>query len=261
MTLASGAPLIGIPADVRAVNDHPFHVVGEKYVTAVTEAAQGMPFVIPALGGTYDMADLVARLDGLLLPGSPSNVAVHHYGGPADRTDSPQDPQRDATTLPLIRAALDAGLALFCLCRGMQELNVALGGSLHTQVHLVPGRFDHRSDPGKTYEERYGPRHAVSLAAGGMIARLTGKREIQVNSLHWQGLDRLGAGLVVEGTAEDGTVEAVRVADAAGFALAVQWHPEFRACENPDSLALFRAFGEAARARAAARRHRAGRAA
>jgi putative glutamine amidotransferase len=261
MKSSAPAPLIGIPADVKSVNDHPFHVVGEKYLKAVTDAAGGLPFIIPALGDHYDMADLVERLDGLMVPGSPSNVAVQHYGGAADRPESPQDPQRDATTLPLLRAALAAGLPLFCICRGMQELNVALGGTLHTQVHLVDGRFDHRSDPAKTYEERYGPRHPVRLEPGSVLARLTGKREIQVNSLHWQGVDRLGKRLIVEGVAEDGTVEAMRVEDAGSFALAVQWHPEFRATDNPDSLAMFRGFGEAARARAATRRHRAGRAA
>ncbi|MBX6324372.1 MAG: gamma-glutamyl-gamma-aminobutyrate hydrolase family protein [Rhodospirillaceae bacterium] len=258
MPVPASAPLIGIPADVRAIKDHPFHVVAEKYIRAVVEAAGGLPMLIPALGGDYVLADLTARLDGLLVPGSPSNVAVHHYGGPPDRPDSPQDPQRDATTLPLLRAALAAGLPLFCICRGMQELNVALGGTLHTQLHLVEGRIDHRSDPARSYEERYGPRHPVRLEPTGIIARLTGKRSLDVNSLHWQGVDRLGQRLVVEAVAEDGTVEAVRVEDAGAFALAVQWHPEFRACENPDSLALFRAFGEAARARAAARRHRAG---
>ena len=162
MPVPSSAPLIGIPADVKSVNDRPFHVVGEKYITAVTDAAGGLPFLIPALGDHYDMADLVDRLDGLLVPGSPSNVAVHHYGGPADRPDSPQDPQRDATTLPLLRSALAAGLPLFCVCRGMQELNVALGGTLHTEVHRHAGPASTTAAiPNMTYEERYGPRHPV----------------------------------------------------------------------------------------------------
>jgi putative glutamine amidotransferase len=261
MALDRTAPLIGLPADVKLVNEHPFHAVGEKYITAVSDAAGGLPLVIPALGDRFDMADLVARLDGLLLTGSPSNVAHHLYGGPPDRPDSPQDPQRDATTLPLIQAALAAGLPLFAICRGFQELNVALGGTLLQQVHLVEGRFDHRSDQTKSYEERYGPRHNVALTQGGLIARLLGKGEIQVNSLHWQGIDKPAARLAVEAVAEDGTVEAVRVSDAASFALAVQWHPEFKATQNPDSMVLFHAFGEAARARAAARSRRADRAA
>ena len=249
MTLDSSAPLIGIPVDVRRLDDQPFHAVGEKYITAIADAAAGLPLLIPALGHRFDLAALVGRLDGLLFTGSPSNVGVHHYGGPPDRPDSPQDPARDAITLPLIRAALDAGLPIFCICRGFQELNVALGGTLHTHVHHQPERIDHRAPPG-SYDERYLPRHPVRLVAGGAFARILGTIEIEVNSLHWQGVDRLADGLAVEGTAPDGTIEAVQVRNARNFALAVQWHPEYRVLENPSSVALFRAFGDAARAQA-----------
>jgi putative glutamine amidotransferase len=261
MKLDSSAPLIGIPVDVRRLDDHPFHAVGEKYITAISDAAGGLPMLIPALGHSFDLEALVRRLDGLLLTGSPSNVAVHHYGGPPDRPDSPQDPARDAITLPLIRTALAAGLPIFCICRGFQELNVALGGTLHTQVHQQPGRFDHRAPQG-SYEERYVPRHPVRLEPGGVMARLLGTMEIEVNSLHWQGIDRLADGLAVEGRAPDDTIEAVHVRNSGGFALGVQWHPEYRAMENPVSLALFRAFGAAAQAFAKAKSGRsAGRAA
>jgi putative glutamine amidotransferase len=256
MRLDSSAPLIGIPVDVRRLDDQPFHVVGEKYITAVAEAAAGLPVLIPALGHRFDLEDLVQRLDGAMLTGSPSNVAVHHYGGPPDRPDSPQDPDRDAITLPLIRAALSAGLPLFCICRGFQELNVALGGTLHTQIHLQPERHDHRAPQGRPYDERYGPRHPVHLTPGGMLARILGTTEIQVNSLHWQGIDRPAEELAIEAQAPDGTIEAVQVKNARGFALAVQWHPEYRVLENPASLALFRAFGDAARAFAQAKRAR-----
>jgi putative glutamine amidotransferase len=236
-------------------------VVGEKYITAVADAAGGLPLLIPALGQRFDLSDLVGRLDGLLFTGSPSNVAVHHYGGQPDRPDSPQDPARDAVTLPLIRAALDAGLPIFCICRGFQELNVALGGTLHTHVHDQPERMDHRAPPGP-YDERYLPRHPVKLTPGGIFARILGTAEIEVNSLHWQGVDRLADSLVVEGTAPDGTIEAVQLRNARSFALAVQWHPEYRVLENPSSVALFRAFGDAARAQAQRRRaQRAGQAA
>ncbi|HUL09287.1 MAG TPA: gamma-glutamyl-gamma-aminobutyrate hydrolase family protein [Candidatus Acidoferrum sp.] len=261
MKLDSSAPLIGIPVDVRRLDDQPFHVVGEKYITAVADAAGGLPLLVPALGHRFDLPDLVARLDGLLFTGSPSNVAVHHYGGPPDRPDSPQDPARDAITLPLIRAALEAGLPIFCICRGFQELNVALGGTLHTHVHEQPERIDHRAPKG-TYDERYLPRHPVQLAPGSTIARIVGATEIEVNSLHWQGIDRLAPDLIVEGTAPDGTIEAVQVRNARNFALAVQWHPEYRALENPSSVALFRAFGDAARTQKQGRRgQRAGQAA
>lgn len=255
MTLDPSAPLIGLPVDVRRLDDQPFHVVGEKYITAISDAAGGLPMLIPALGHRFDLEDLVQRLDGLLLTGSPSNVAVHHYGGPPDRPDSLQDPARDAVTLPLIRAAVAAGLPLFCICRGFQELNVALGGTLHTQVHLQANRYDHRAPQGP-YDERYGPRHPVRLAPGGALARIVGATEIEVNSLHWQGIDRLADDLMVEGRAPDGTVEAVQIKNARSFALAVQWHPEYRVLDNPASLAVFQAFGDAARAFAQAKHAR-----
>lgn len=249
MKFDSHSPLIGIPACVREMDGHPFHTVGEKYITGVGLGAGGLPLLIPALGAAFDPRDLVRRLDGLLITGSPSNVAVDLYGGPPDRADSPQDPKRDATTLPLIRAAVEDGLPLFCICRGIQELNVAFGGTLHTQVHEQPDTFDHRAPTGDM-DFRYGPRHPVELAADSEIARLVGSRRIEVNSLHWQAIDRLGQRLVVEGRAPDGVIEAVRVADARSFALGVQWHPEWKVLENPVSVALFRAFGEAARRRA-----------
>jgi putative glutamine amidotransferase len=261
MKLDSTAPLIGIPVDVRRLDDQPFHVVGEKYITAIADAAGGLPLLIPALGHRLDLTDLVGRLDGLLFTGSPSNVAVHHYGGQPDRPDSPQDPGRDAVTLPLIRAALDAGLPIFCICRGFQELNVALGGTLHTHVHDQPDRMDHRAPTG-AYDERYLPRHPVKLVPGGAFARILGTTEIEVNSLHWQGVDRLADNLIVEGSAPDGTIEAVQVRNARNFALAVQWHPEYRVQESPSAMALFRAFGDAARAQIQRRRaQRAGQAA
>jgi putative glutamine amidotransferase len=256
MPLDSSSPLIGIPACVRELDRQPFHTVGEKYITAVSGAAGGVPFVIPSLGDIYDMRDLVRRLDGLMVTGSPSNVAVKLYGGQPDRPDSPQDPQRDATTLPLIRAALAEGLPLFCICRGIQELNVALGGTLHTHVHEKPGALDHRAPSTEDMNVKYGPRHAVDLAADGELARLLGVRRIEVNSLHWQAIDRLAERLAVEGRAPDGVIEAVRVRETSAFALGVQWHPEWNAALNPVSTVLFRAFGDAARARAERRRAR-----
>ena len=249
MKFDSKSPLIGIPVCVREQEGHPFHSVGEKYITGVGLGAGGLPLLIPALGDAFDHRDLVRRLDGLLVTGSPSNVAVDLYGGPPDRADSPQDPKRDATTLPLIRAAVEDGLPLFCICRGIQELNVAFGGTLHTRVHEQPDTFDHRAPAGDV-DFRYGPRHPVDLAPDGEIARLVGSRQIEVNRLHWQAIDRLADRLVIEGRAPDGVVEAVRVRDARSFALGVQWHPEWKVLQNPVSVALFRAFGDAARRRA-----------
>ena len=245
----TGRPLIGIPACVKEVDGLPFHAVGEKYITAVADAAGGLPWVIPALGEFYDLPDLVARMDGLFVTGSRSNLEPHRYGRTLERAESPHDPARDATTLPLIREALAQGLPVFAVCRGLQELNVALGGTLHQQVHLVEGKLDHRMVQNASYEEAYGPRHAVRITPGGILHRLLGKTEIEVNSLHWQAIDRLAEGLAVEAVAPDGVIEAVSVASARGFALGVQWHPEFRATENPVSMALFGAFSDAAQAR------------
>ncbi|MFQ5775452.1 MAG: gamma-glutamyl-gamma-aminobutyrate hydrolase family protein [Kiloniellaceae bacterium] len=246
-------PLIGVPACVRAIDGHPFHSVRDKYLRAVAEAAGGIPLVIPAFGRQIEPADLVGRLDGLMLTGSPSNVHPTHYGRDPHPEAEPHDPERDATTLPLIHSALDRGLPLFAICRGMQELNVALGGTLHARVHELPGRMDHRRPRHEDPDVQYGPRHPVSLTPGGELERLIGTREIVVNSLHGQGLDRVAETLIVEAVAEDGTIEAVSVKGAHTFALGVQWHPEYKALENPVSTRLFAAFGAAARARAAAR--------
>jgi putative glutamine amidotransferase len=168
-----------------------------------------------------------------------------------DATPEMHDPDRDATTLPIIRAALERGLPVLAICRGIQELNVALGGTLHQEVHKVPGRMDHRAGSG-THEQRYAPKHAVSLS--GQVARMLGRTSTTVNSLHGQAIDRLAPGLEVEATAPDGTIEAVRVTGVRGWAFGVQWHPEWRFAENEDSMALFRAFGEACRAHAAGAR-------
>jgi putative glutamine amidotransferase len=245
-------PTIGIPSCVREIRETPFHAVGAKYIRAVSEAAGGLPLLIPAFGGTFDPGELIARFDGLLITGSPSNVEPHHYDGEPSAEGTLHDAERDATTLPLLRGALAAGLPILAICRGIQELNVAMGGTLHQLVHEVPGRLNHRS-PAGTMEEKYAHQaHPVALTAGGFLERLAGAREITVNSLHSQGIDRLAPGLVVEAVAPDGQIEAVR-ASGAGFAIGVQWHPEFRVMQNAVSLALFAAFGDACRARAAGR--------
>lgn len=249
MKLANDAPIVAVPMCVKAFEGQNFHTVGEKYLTAVIEGAGAYPLSFPALGPALDPAALLDHVDGVLFTGSPSNVAVHLYDGAPDRPDSPQDPGRDAITLPLIRAALAAQVPIFCICRGFQELNVALGGTLDTQVHQADGRFDHRAPRDVPLDEMYGPRHKVTFTAGGQFARLVGKTEIEVNSLHWQGIAKAAARIQVEGRADDGVIEAVSLKDYSGFCLGAQWHPEFRVTENPDSMALFKAFGAAARAR------------
>ncbi|UCH74941.1 MAG: gamma-glutamyl-gamma-aminobutyrate hydrolase family protein [Rhodospirillales bacterium] len=249
-------PLVGIPACVIAEGGGgDFHKVGEKYIMAVAGAAHCMPLLIPALGDWYDPRELAQRLDGLLLTGSPSNVEPHHYNGTASRPGTHHDPVRDATTLPLIRAALELGVPLFAICRGHQELNVALGGTLHQNVHEEDGKDDHRSDQTKPYDDRYRERHAIRITPGGVLQRLAGgATEVMVNSLHAQAIDRVADRLAVEAVSPDGVVEAVTVRDAQAFALSVQWHPEHPiALEWPLSQAMFRSFGDAARARRAGR--------
>lgn len=248
--MSSEQPIIGIPACRKLISPHMFHAVGEKYVTAVATAAGGLPLLVPALGGGLSIPALLQSLDGLFFTGSPSNVEPHHYQGEASAAGTLHDPHRDATTLPLMAAAIDAGLPVFAVCRGFQEMNVVFGGSLHQKVQELPGKLDHREDSTQPLELQYAPAHELELTEDGYLARLLGTRRIQVNSLHSQGVDRLGKGLVVEATAPDGMVEAFRVADAPSFALGVQWHPEWQVMANPQSLALFEAFGDACRQRA-----------
>jgi putative glutamine amidotransferase len=232
------------------VGAHPFHMVGEKYARAVLDAAGGAPLLIPSLADELGFDELLQRLDGLLFTGSPSNVEPHLYEGVPSAPGTLHDPARDATTLPLIRKAVRAGVPVFGICRGFQEMNVAFGGTLHQRLHEVPGHLDHRDDETQPLEVQYGPAHDVTLEPGGVLRALAPSDRIQVNSLHNQGIDRLGAALAVEARAPDGVVEAFRVRDAQRFALAVQWHPEWKVMSNPFSRALFAAFGRASRERA-----------
>lgn len=263
MTSVRISPLIGLPACSKTIEGMPFQGGGEKYLAAVAEGSGGVPVLLPSLGkdwlGEHEMPDIVDRLDGLLVTGSPSNVEPHHYGGSPSAEGTLHDPARDALTLPLIRAALAGGLPLLAICRGVQELNVALGGTLHQRLQDLPGRMDHRSNPEDPIEGRYGPAHPVALVPGSQIADLAGNEaEIVVNSLHAQGIDRLALGLTVEATATDGTIEAVRVTGASAFALGIQWHPEWRFEESHIGRSLFASFGNAARERLAVRLGRSG---
>lgn len=253
MSESTLCPLVGLPACVKESNGILFHSCGEKYLEAVVLGAKVTPVVIPALGDGLDIPDLVARLDGLMLTGSPSNVEPHHYQGPASVPGTLHDPFRDATTLPLIREALRVGLPLLAICRGIQELNVALGGTLHQRVHELPGKMDHRMPQGETREMRYSPRHPVKLTPGGLLSRLAGTEEIVVNSLHAQAIDQPAPDLQIEAVSPDGIIEAVTVKNATAFAVGVQWHAEWQVLRNPVSRALFAAFGEAARAHASTR--------
>lgn len=249
----SRLPLIGVTACTRQIGLHSYHIAGDKYLRAVAFVG-GLPLIVPALGETLDPTALLGSLDGLLFTGSPSDIEPHRYQGPASGPDALHDPARDATTLPLLRAAVDAGVPLLGICRGFQELNVAFGGSLHPKVHEVEGLLDHREPFDQPLDVHYAPRHEVRVRPGGVLAGLGLPAAFQVNSLHGQGIDRLAPGLRIEAVAPDGLVEAVSVEGAPGFALGVQWHPEWQVSSNPDYLALFQAFGEACRERAGKRR-------
>lgn len=237
-------PLIGVPADRKLLGSHYFHCVGEKYLVAIVDGADCVPVVIPSLG--FDRLNaVISQLDGVLLPGSPTNVEPHHYGQPSE-PGTLHDPHRDATTLPLIPKIVAAGVPLLAICRGFQEMNVAYGGSLWPKLHEVTGLNDHREDEEDPLDVQYGPSHPVNLTPGGLLHGFAGSDSIQVNSLHWQGVRDLALSLDVEARAPDGVVEAFSVRGAQRFAVGVQWHPEWKAMQNPFSRALFAAFGKAA---------------
>jgi putative glutamine amidotransferase len=251
--MKSRRPVIGIAADRRMIGHHAFHQAGEKYLQAIADGAGGIPMLLPAWGASGDLEEALDHLDGIVLPGSPSNVEPHHYAGQPSMAGTLHDPQRDATTLALIPRAVALGVPLLGICRGFQEMNVAFGGTLLQRVHEVPGHLDHRDDETLELEVQYGPAHAVRLEPGGLLIELAGAPEIRVNSLHWQGVERLGEGLAVEARAPDGLIEGFQVRNARSFAVAVQWHPEWQAMSNPFSRALFAAFGDASRERAQTR--------
>ena len=216
-----------------------------------------MPFLIPAFGDGKDISDLaslysveevVSRLDGLFLPGSPSNIQPQNYAGQEHEQGTLEDPQRDSLTLQLIRCCIEQGVPILALCRGFQELNVALGGTLHAKVQDVDGYHDHREDKAKDREAQYDPAHTVRFTLDGVIHRLTDESSWPVNSLHSQGIDRLADSLAIEAIADDGLIEAASYRPQAGqkgaWALGVQWHPEWKYQSNKVSVALFREFGQ-----------------
>jgi putative glutamine amidotransferase len=247
-------PLIGISCCVKQFgpNTLPNHAAPDACVRAVERAADGVPVLLPALGETADIETLLDRLDAVLLSGSRSMVAPIHYGGPPLPDDMPEDFARDATTLPLIRAAIARGLPVLAICRGVQELNVALGGTLHQRLLDLPGRIDHAVNQVNDPIHRFAKVHDVALRPGGLLHRLAGTGTVAVNSLHQQAIDRLAPGLAVEAEAPDGTIEAVSWPHGRGFALGVQWHPEGDCDCDEFSHRIFAAFGQAARGNTAA---------
>jgi putative glutamine amidotransferase len=238
-------PIVGLVCDRRVFDGMPVHQANDEYITAVRDGAGAVPLLIPSSDTPLPVADVLAAVDGLLFTGAPSNVAPARYGASA-RSGTELDELRDASTLPLLRAGIAAGKPVLAICRGFQELNVALGGTLHQHLHELPGRLDHRepqSAPSRDAE--YAPAHKITLAPGGLLARLSGLSEALVNSLHSQGVDRLASQLSVEALAPDGQIEAVSMPGAMGFVLGVQWHPEWGCAHDPLSRAIFQGFGQA----------------
>ncbi|MBP0589215.1 gamma-glutamyl-gamma-aminobutyrate hydrolase family protein [Paraburkholderia sp. LEh10] len=243
-------PLVGISADRTMMGMHPSHVVGEKYIAAVVDGAQALAMLLPALGERQAPQDVLAHIDGVLFTGSYSNVEPHRYGAHASAPGTLHDAARDATTLPLMRAAIDAGIPVLAICRGFQEMNVVFGGTLHQSVHAVDGYDDHRENKEDDLDMQYAPSHALHLVQDGLLHKLAGgAREVRVNSLHGQGVERLGDGLTVEARAPDGLIEAISVTNARAFALGVQWHPEWKHASDALSTAILHAFGAACRDR------------
>jgi putative glutamine amidotransferase len=236
--------VVGIPACAKTFEERLVYSINPRVADVLLGAVGALPIAIPPVGEAQ--IGVLDRIDGLLIPGSPSNVHPSHYGIGESLTPDRHDPARDATTLPLIRAAIARGLPVLAICRGIQELNVALGGTLLQNVHDVAGRHDHRGNGNGSVEVAYGPKHLVTVT--GALARIVGADEIMVNSLHGQAVDRPGEGLVVDAYAEDGTIEAVSAPNAPGFVLGLQWHPEWRYADYPASVAIFRAFREACHA-------------
>lgn len=238
-------PIIGIPADVKQLGNHQYHVVGSKYIDAIVNVAECTPLLIPALGNRQDIDCILDVIDGLFLTGAVSNVDPSRYGKKPIQDDLLLDQDRDATTFPLIDAALRNSIPLLGVCRGFQELNVAMGGTLFQAVHEQENMLDHREKPGNLATQ-YGPAHTVKLSNNGILKHLFAQvDEITVNSIHSQGIDQLGNNLMVEAKSPDGLIEAISVSNTHSFALAVQWHPEWKANDNQHSIALFKAFGDA----------------
>ncbi|MFO1210170.1 MAG: gamma-glutamyl-gamma-aminobutyrate hydrolase family protein [Amaricoccus sp.] len=239
-------PVVGIIGNAHLVNnEYPVQAVGVANIDAVADLTGAIPLVVPALPRIGAIADLIEACDGFLFTGGRPNVHPSHYGHEPTEKHGAFDPDRDAVTLPLIRECVARGVPVFGICRGFQEFNVAFGGTLHPEIREIPGRMNHRMPPDGTLEEKFEHRHLVSLTEDGAFHHVLGAREVLVNSLHGQGILDRGGRIVIEGYAPDATPEAIVVEAAPGFAMAVQWHPEWNAANDPVSRPLFQAFGAA----------------
>ncbi|MCZ0734119.1 gamma-glutamyl-gamma-aminobutyrate hydrolase family protein [Phreatobacter sp. AB_2022a] len=247
-------PVVGVIGNAHVVeNRFKVQMAGERNLHALSDVAGALPLIFAGMPDVTDIDALLGAVDGILLTGARANVHPSHFGTEPDSRHEPYDNERDSVSLPLIRACVERGIPLFGICRGFQEMNVAYGGSLHPEIRDLPGRMNHRMprlENGEVHPDPavvFADRHEVRLVPGGHFARLFGRDVVRVNSLHGQGILVPGTRIVVEGVAEDGTIEAIRIADAPAFALGVQWHAEFDPQTNPLNRALFQAFGAALR--------------
>jgi len=241
-------PVVGILGNFHLVNEqYPAQHCGESNIEAVAQVAGALPLVLPARPDVAAIPDILDAVDGVVLPGGRPNVHPSFYGHDETEAHGTFDLNRDNIALPLIRACVEQGVPILGICRGFQEFNVAYGGTLHPEIRDLPGRMNHRMPPDGTLEEKFAHRHVVHLTPGGRFARIFGADEVMVNTLHGQGITEPGDRVIVEGHAPDGTPEAIHVDGAAGFAMAVQWHPEWNAAQDPVSRPLFEAFGRALR--------------
>jgi putative glutamine amidotransferase len=250
----SSRPIVAVTADRRQYGPHQSHLAGEKYLKAIVDGSNCLPFIVPSLADDIALDEILERVDGVLLTGSYSNVEPRHYGDDDADHIGESDPYRDAMTLPLALRALETSVPLLALCRGHQELNVALGGTLHRDVSAVPGYHQHLENKDDPLDIQYGPSHSVTLMDGGLLRHLSDSDTVMVNSLHGQSIARLADDVSVEAVADDGLIEGFRVDGAPGFNLSLQWHPEWRVTENEFSMAIFKAFGDACRLRASQRK-------
>ncbi|MFW2586675.1 gamma-glutamyl-gamma-aminobutyrate hydrolase family protein [Sagittula sp. SSi028] len=239
-------PIVGIIGNTHLLNDqYPAHAGGIMNSEAIASVSKCLPLLIPADPRLVTVEELLETCDGFLLTGGRPNIHPEEYGEDYTDAHGDMDRARDAITLPLVRACVERGQPFLGICRGFQEVNVAMGGSLYPEIRDLPGRMNHRMPPDGTIEEKFALRHAVTLTEGGRFHRLFGATEVMTNTLHGQGVKRPGQRIVIEGHAPDGTPEAIYVEGAAGFTMAVQWHPEWDAANDPVSRPLFTAFGAA----------------
>ena len=240
-------PLVGILSNAYLINDqYPAHAAGTMNTQAVAAVSKCMPMVIPADPSSVTVPELLAQFDGFILPGARPNVHPEEYGEEPTEAHGDFDRGRDAIALELVRACVDRGQPVFGICRGFQEVAVAMGATLHPEIRDLPGRMNHRMPPDGTLEEKFALRHEVTVTEDGLFHGLFGATKVMTNTLHGQGIKDPGERIVVDGVADDGTIEAIYVADAPGFTASVQWHPEWNAADDPVSRPLFEAFGAAA---------------